>query len=159
MHRWLEVGWYAPQYQKHRIREASLQFYIDIRMMFQGRINDFVSKRSTLYRFFFGDWFPIMLVSHLVVGLIISLYFFPYVIRKPLSWIISTISTLSKFKTLTELLYFIKKTHKNRPARIKTTKREGLNNPTSHGLWEPRSQSFNYGFLGGTVLRAAAVFW
>ena len=65
-----------------------------------------------------------MLVSHLVVGLIISLYFFPYVIRKPLSWIISTISTLSKFKTLHTLLYLIKKTQK-RPARIKTTKRKG----------------------------------
>ena len=148
MHRWLEVGWYAPQYQKHRIREASLQFYIDIRMMFQGRINDFVSKRSTLYRFFFGDWFPIMLVSHLVVGLIISLYFFPYVIRKPLSWIISTISTLSKFKTLTALLYFIKKNTPKRPARIKTNKKGRAQTHQPLTAWSQGPKASIMGFLG-----------
>jgi len=93
-----------------------------------------------------------MLVSHLVVGLIISLYFFPYVIRKPPSWIISTISTLSKFKTLLALLAALlyQKNTPKRPARIKTNKKGRAQQPTHQPLtaWSQGPKASIMGFLG-----------
>ena len=158
MHRWLEVGWYAPQYQKHRIREASLQFYIDIRMMFQGRINDFFFQTEYLVQIFlwwlipdhaglsFGCWF-----DHLLI-------FFPLCYSQT-----SFLDNFNNFNSLkvqnttsfTSCFYFIKKTQK-RP-RIKTTKKEGLK-PTNPSRLGAKVLELQLWVSWGHRLRAA-VFW